>query len=317
MDARDTDSIPELEIVRVFNAPRALVFKAWLDPKQVAQWWGPEGFSSPVCELDVRPGGAIRVVMQAPEGEQYPMGGNYEEIDEPKRLVLYTQAEDPSGAAILRNRVTLTFEDLGSKTRQTLRVKVVQATQRSKPMTDGHQQGWSESLERLGLLVSQQVPFTISREFGASRALLFAAHTDPAHLSKWYCPPGCTVIHTSMDLRVRGECRYGLRFPDGGEMWGKQTFVDIKAPERLAYIQSFTDKDGVIRPNPMSPVWPLEIHSLLTFEELGPKRSRLTVTWKPVRATDEQMAAFDAAHGGMGGGFKNNFDMLDNYLKTL
>ena len=59
-----------LVIERIFDAPPNLVFKAWTDPKQVAQWWGPKGFTNPVCEMDVRPGGALRIVMRAPDGAE-------------------------------------------------------------------------------------------------------------------------------------------------------------------------------------------------------------------------------------------------------
>ena len=58
----------QLRITRVFDAPREVVFKAWTDPQLLAQWWGPKGFTNPVCELDARPGGAIRVHMRGPDG---------------------------------------------------------------------------------------------------------------------------------------------------------------------------------------------------------------------------------------------------------
>ena len=65
-----------MEMTRVFDAPREVVFAAWTDPKQVAQWWGPTGFTTPVCELDVQPGGAILIHMRAPGMERsYPMSG--------------------------------------------------------------------------------------------------------------------------------------------------------------------------------------------------------------------------------------------------
>ena len=65
----------ELVLNSVFDDPRELVFKAWADPKCVAQWWRPRGFTNPVCELDVRPGGAIRIHMRGPDGTVYPMTG--------------------------------------------------------------------------------------------------------------------------------------------------------------------------------------------------------------------------------------------------
>src|SRR5258708_29275739 len=76
----------ELVITRIFDAPRELVFKVWTDPKHLAQWWGPQGFTNPVCEIDLRPGGALRIVMRAPDGAEHPMTGIYREIVAPERL---------------------------------------------------------------------------------------------------------------------------------------------------------------------------------------------------------------------------------------
>ncbi|MGA2539857.1 MAG: SRPBCC domain-containing protein, partial [Terracidiphilus sp.] len=69
-----------LEISRLFNAPRELVYAAWTDPKQLAQWWGPKGFTNPRCEVDVRPGGKIHIDMRAPDGVVYPMAGAFREV---------------------------------------------------------------------------------------------------------------------------------------------------------------------------------------------------------------------------------------------
>ena len=60
-------------ITRTFDAPRKLVWQAWTDPKMMAQWFGPRGFTNPFCELDVRPGGSLRIVMRGPDGNDYPM----------------------------------------------------------------------------------------------------------------------------------------------------------------------------------------------------------------------------------------------------
>jgi uncharacterized protein YndB with AHSA1/START domain len=101
---RSTGKLPEGEvtITRILDAPRELVFKAWIDPQQVRQWWGPGKFTNPVCELDARPGGAIRIVMRGPNGIDYPMSGTFREIVEPERLVFTAVAEDAAGHQVLR-----------------------------------------------------------------------------------------------------------------------------------------------------------------------------------------------------------------------
>ena len=87
----------EFTIIREYDAPRELVWRACTEPDHLAQWWGPKGFTAPVCDWDVRPGGKIHVVMRGPEGTDYAMGGEFREIDPPSRLVTMTGALDEKG----------------------------------------------------------------------------------------------------------------------------------------------------------------------------------------------------------------------------
>ena len=84
----------EITITRIFDAPRETVFKAWTDAAQLAQWWGPKGFTNPVCEIDARVGGAIRIHMRSPDGSVYPMKGEFREIVPPERIVFTNIAVD-------------------------------------------------------------------------------------------------------------------------------------------------------------------------------------------------------------------------------
>src|ERR1700733_2730137 len=92
-----TPNFPEVTITRVFDAPRDLVFAAWTDAKHLAKWWGPHHFTNPVCELDVRVGGAIRIDMRGPQGTVYPMTGVFHEIVPPERLVFTSTPLDENG----------------------------------------------------------------------------------------------------------------------------------------------------------------------------------------------------------------------------
>jgi uncharacterized protein YndB with AHSA1/START domain len=148
-DARD------LVLRRVFDAPRSLVFKAWTDPKHLAQWWGPRGFTNPVCEVDPRPGGEIRIDMRAPDGTVYPMKGVFREIVEPERLVMMTTAHaDESDVPGLEVLTTVAFDERDGKTTLTVTAHVVKATDEFLEALEGMEQGWSESLYRLADLVS-------------------------------------------------------------------------------------------------------------------------------------------------------------------
>ncbi len=147
----------ELVITRVFDAPRERVFDAWIDPEQLAQWWGPNGFTNPVCEIDVRPGGAIRIDMRAPDGTVYPMTGAFREIARPKRLIFTSAALDRAGKPLFEVLNTVTFAERGGKTTLTVRARVSKATAEAAPYLEGMDEGWSQSLDRLGAHVINPV----------------------------------------------------------------------------------------------------------------------------------------------------------------
>jgi uncharacterized protein YndB with AHSA1/START domain len=151
----------ELVMKRVFDAPRKVVFAAWTDPKQLAQWWGPTGFTNPVCELDVRPGGAIRIDMRAPDGTIYPMTGVFVKIVAPDRLVfteriVFTSvAMDKYGKPLFENLNTVTFAEQGGKTLMTLHVRVVKSTAGAVQHLAGMDEGWKLTLDRLEAFVTK------------------------------------------------------------------------------------------------------------------------------------------------------------------
>jgi uncharacterized protein YndB with AHSA1/START domain len=144
----------DLVLTRVFDAPRELVFKAWTETKHVAQWWGPAGFTNPVCEVDVRKGGAIRIHMRAPDGVVYPMTGVFQEIDEPERLVFISSALDEKGNSMFDILNTVTFEDQRGKTALTLQARVIQETAVAPQYLKGMEMGWTQSLDRLAAQVA-------------------------------------------------------------------------------------------------------------------------------------------------------------------
>ena len=142
-------SRPELVLTRVFDAPRDLVFNAWTDPRHIVRWWGPHGFTNPVCEVDARPGGAIRIHMRGPDGTVYPMRGEFREIVPPERLVLTTAVDEPDGSPRFEVLHTVTFAEQDGKTVLTLTARVIKETAAAAPQLGGMQAGWTQSLERL------------------------------------------------------------------------------------------------------------------------------------------------------------------------
>jgi uncharacterized protein YndB with AHSA1/START domain len=108
---------PVVVITRDFDAPRALVWKVITDPKHVAAWYGGSGFTNPVCEMDLRPGGAWRHVMQAPNGARYTINSIFEEIVEPERLVWRTVKDPDRNPPPPTSLNTVTLEIRGQQTR--------------------------------------------------------------------------------------------------------------------------------------------------------------------------------------------------------
>lgn len=139
----------EVVITRIFDAPRGLVFKAWTDPKHMARWWGPRGFTNPICELDARVGGTWRIVMRSPAGIEYPCGGVYREIVEPERLVFTNIATDNEGNPVLDGLTTVIFAEHGGKTKLTLQTRAVALVAHATAYLAGMEAGWTQSLERL------------------------------------------------------------------------------------------------------------------------------------------------------------------------
>ena len=140
----------ELVITRVFDAPRDLVFRAWTDPKHMARWWGPKHFTNRVEQMDVRLGGAWRIIMCAPDGAEHPSQGVYQEIVPPERLVFTNTAVDKDGNVIIDGFTTVTFADQGGKTKLTLETRGVAKVDYAANYLQGMEAGWTQSLERLG-----------------------------------------------------------------------------------------------------------------------------------------------------------------------
>src|SRR2546430_15569124 len=142
---------PELVITRVLDAPPRLVFKAWTEPERLVRWWGPQGFTTPSCKMDARPGGAFRFCMRSPEGTDHWLQGIYREVVEPRRLVFTWAWEDAQGKPGHETVVTVTFAEQGGKTKLTLH----QAIFESVSARDAHQSGWASRPECLAAYLAK------------------------------------------------------------------------------------------------------------------------------------------------------------------
>jgi putative oxidoreductase len=152
----ESASSREMVITRIFNAPRTILFKAFTDQKDLARWWGPKLFTNPVCEIDVREGGAILIHMRSPDGTVYPMSGIYHKIIEPDLLVFTSAALDEKENPLFNQSNTVMFMDQGSQTKLVLHVSVSNITAAAVPFLAGMHEGWTQSFERLESFVYEQ-----------------------------------------------------------------------------------------------------------------------------------------------------------------
>src|SRR5262245_8345215 len=154
----------EFVMTRTFDAPRERVFEAWTDPKQVAQWWSPQGFTTPVCDMDVRPGGSYRIVMLSPDGEEHPIEGEYLEVVKPSRIVMTIGSKEmrdhldalrpaEEKGKVLPGTIVITFDEHFGKTTMTFVQTCETPADVETHRTDGTEEGWREMFEKLDALL--------------------------------------------------------------------------------------------------------------------------------------------------------------------
>jgi uncharacterized protein YndB with AHSA1/START domain len=301
----------ELVITRVLDAPRTLVFKAWTDPKHVAKWWGPQGFTNPVCNLDVRPGGSIRIDMRGPDGTVYPMTGVYQEIVAPERLVFSAAALDESGQPVLEVLTSVGFAEHRGGTKLTLQARVVRVTAAGAAHLEGMEAGWTQSLDRLEEHVaepggeSSDREIVLARLFDAPRERVWQAWTDPQHVPQWWGPIGFTTTTHHMDVRPGGAWRLVMHGPDGRDYENLITYREVVAPERLTYKHG-GDKDCE----------PVDFQVTVTFAKEGVAGDRTQLTLRMVfpskSARDFVIREYNAVAGG-----KQTLERLGEHLNEM
>ena len=141
-------------VSRTINAPRELVFEAWTDPKYLAQWWGPTGFTTTTHAFDMRPGGTWRFVMHGPDGRDYQNNVTFDEIVKSERIVFHH--DDPHNAGRVHHVTTVTFEAAGNGTHLTLNMVFPSAEERERVAREhGAVEGGHQTLGRLADYVAK------------------------------------------------------------------------------------------------------------------------------------------------------------------
>jgi uncharacterized protein YndB with AHSA1/START domain len=158
--------------------------------------------------------------------------------------------------------------------------------------------------------------FTITRLLSAPRELVWKAFTEPERMREWWGPKGYKVLVSNMDFRVGGTYHYGMQSPEGESMWGKFNYLEIDEPNRMVFIDYFSDENGGITRHPLSPTWPLQLKTTFTFEDEKGK-TKLTIQWEPQNVTDEEAKTFADNLASMNQGWNGTLEQLEEYLSNI
>jgi len=298
----------EIISTRIVNAPRETVWKLWSEPEHLAKWWGPKGFTNTFQKHEFKPNGLWQFVMHGPDGTNYPNEIQYLEIEKPSRIVF----EHTNGPCF---HVTATFEDLGKRTKINFHASFRNADEfnRVKDFAIlGNEQNFDRIEAELSKITGVLLPkeFIIERTYSAPRETIWKLWTDPEHLTRWWGPKGVRNVKAKMDFRRGGTFLYCMITEDGMEMWGKKVYRDIVKPSRLLWVNSFSDAQGGVSRHPLAPQWPAELLTLVTFEDLKGK-TKVTVRWYPINATEDEIKCFNEGEASMRQGWGGTLDRLE------
>ena len=231
----------EIVITRIINTPRERAFEAMTDPKQVVNWWGPNGFTTTIHEMDVKPGGVWRHTMHGPDGTDYPNKSIFIEIAKPERVV-YTNAGGKKDGPGVTFTATWTFEAVGDRTKLTMQL-VFPSTEMCENTAKkyGAVEGGQQTLQRLAEHLAKKPAFelVIEKMIDAPRARVFEAWSKPEQLKRWFAPKPYTLIIEKMDFRPGGSFSMAMRSPDGVEHSFAGIYREVVPPARIIWTAEF------------------------------------------------------------------------------
>jgi uncharacterized protein YndB with AHSA1/START domain len=308
----------ELYITRIYDAPVKMVWEAWTDPKQVAQWWGPRGFTITTKHKDVKTGGTWVYTMHGPDGVDYSNNTKFLEVEKYARLV-YDHGGNENQPPMFR--VTVNFSEKNGKTLMdmTMALPTAEAAVETKKFIKkaGGDSTWDRLAEYLEKESTNKEKFFFNRTFDAPIELMFKMWTDPNHLAKWLAPAGADIKFIKADIKSGGSSFYCMAGAYG-KMYGRAQYLEIKSPNRIVYTQQFCDENEKVSRHPMSPTWPETVLTTISLNEEGPNKTRVTLTWEPQGSvTPAEMDTFVKGKAGMTQGWGGSLDKLEQYLEEV
>ena len=217
-------------------------------------------------------------------------------------------------------RVTVLFSRVkqGTKMVMTMSLPTPQAATETRAVIKkfGGNSTWDRLAEYLEKQSTGKETFVIARAFDAPIDVMYEMSRDPRHLSQWLPPTGFTMQILRADIRPGGSSFYCMTgIGNNTKMFGRIQYLEFTPPTCIAYTQQFCDEHEKLARHPMSPTWPETMHTLVTFAEETPGRTRVTVTWHPhAPATPQELETFIKARGGMTQGWTGSFDKLEEHI---
>lgn len=314
MDARD--KARTITITREYDASLDDVWDAWTIPSEIAQWWGPRGFTITTHSRDLRPGGHWHYTMHGPDGTDYENTTQYLEVV-PRELLVYDHGGHRDRPPLFR--VTATFTARGDRTQLHLEMllETPEAAQQTRGFIAkaGGNGTWDRLAEHLEKRSTGRECFVIARSFQAGIEEVYAMWTDPAHLVNWLPPAGSTMRFLRADPRAGGSSLFEMTDSAGSRLHGLLNYQQLDPPRRIVYTQQFCDAEGRLVRAPFFKDWPL---TMQTEVELTPEEdgfTRVALRWEPAAdASAADIAEFVRQRGSMTQGWTGSFDKLEGLL---
>ena len=309
----------EITIFRIYDAPLKAVWDAWSDPEQIAQWWGPRGFTITTHDRDMRTGGHWKYTMHGPDGVEYANTTQYLEVADQSKLVYDHGGNDEKKPLF---RVTAHFTEKNGKTHLDMSMalptpEAAEQTRRFIKQANG-ETTWDRLAEYLAKKLSGKEIFSLSRTFDAPIDLLFDMWTNSKHFSNWIAPTGFTSEFLRADIKPGGSSFYCMSGGENMKMYGRAEYSEVQKPNRIVYTQQFCDENEKVVRHPMAATWPETKLTVVELTEESPTETRVTLTWQcHGKTTPEELETFVNARAGMTQGWTGSFDKLESYLQEI
>jgi uncharacterized protein YndB with AHSA1/START domain len=301
-----------ITITRVYDAPLRSVWDAWTIPEEVAQWWGPRGFTLTTHSHDLRTGGHWHYTMHGPDGTDYENTTQYLDVVPLQRMV-YDHGGHKDRPPLFR--VAALFTERDGRTQLDMSMAFaspeIAMEMRGFIRKAGGEATWDRLAEYLGKRLGGVEQFFIARTFNAPIEHLYEMWTDTEHLAQWMPLAGATMRFLRAEPHIGGSSFYVMTMANGAVMHGRVRYLALEKPDRIVYTQQFCNEQEQVITAPFFENWP---QTMLTTVELvaeAPNRTRVTLCWEPQEATAEAIAEFVRQRGGMTMGWTGSFDKLE------